>query len=246
MIDVQSIPAEYRHTDYLASGKPIDWRRTLSVMRSIRSDFGQRLHDARLIARLSQAELAKKVGMSQSSLAELETRGKGSARTPALADALGVRASWLADGTGQSHGPNIEPGPEMRGLVPLISWVAAGDWNEASDPLLPGDGDDWLACPKRHSARAFALRVRGDSMTAPLGNLRTYPEGSIIFVDPERRMPVNGDRIVAKLAGSDEVTFKVYKNEDGRQWLQPLNPSHQPIRDEFRVVGTVIGKWEDE
>jgi SOS-response transcriptional repressor LexA len=42
------------------------------------------------------------------------------------------------------------------------------------------------------------------------------------------------------------VTFKVYKEEDGRRWLQPLNAAHEPIRDEFRVIGTVIGKWEDE
>ena len=82
-------------------------------------------------------------------------------------------------------------------------------------------------------------------MTAPTGNARTYPEGCLIFVDPERRAPVNGDRIVACLAGSNEVTFKVFKDEDGRRWLQPLNPSHEPIRQSFKVLGTVIGKWED-
>ncbi len=82
-------------------------------------------------------------------------------------------------------------------------------------------------------------------MTAPHGNTRTYPEGCIIFVDPQQRTPVNGDRVVACLVGTDEVTFKVYKNEDGRQWLQPLNPSHEPIRESFQILGTVLGKWED-
>lgn len=57
---------------------------------------------------------------------------------------------------------------------------------------------------------------------------------------------MNGERVVARLNGSNEVTFKVYKNEDGRQWLQPLNPSHEPIREPFSVIGLVIGKWEDE
>jgi SOS-response transcriptional repressor LexA len=42
------------------------------------------------------------------------------------------------------------------------------------------------------------------------------------------------------------VTFKAYKEEDGRRWLQPLNPTHQPIREPFKVLGTIIGKWEDE
>lgn len=94
-----------------------------------------------------------------------------------------------------------------------------------------------------HSKGSYVLRVKGDSMTAPYG--RTYPQGSLIFVDPEKRSPTNGDRIIAKLEGEDEVTFKIYKNEDGRQWLQPLNPSHEPIRQPFRVLGTVIGKWEE-
>jgi hypothetical protein len=95
-----------------------------------------------------------------------------------------------------------------------------------------------------HSPSTFALRVKGDSMTAPYG--RSYPDGCIIYVDPERRSPKNGDRIVACLDGDDdEVTFKIYKNEDGRQWLLPLNPQHPPLFERFKVIGTVLGKWED-
>lgn len=143
-----------------------------------------------------------------------------------------------------SETENVTSVEKKFGVVPLISWVKAGDWMEAADPLQPGDAEKWLPCPVNHGSRAFALRVRGDSMTAPYG--RTYPEGCIIFVDPERRSPINGERIIAKLSGTDEVTFKVYKEEDGRLWLQPLNPSHLPIREAFKVLGTVIGKWEDE
>ncbi len=141
---------------------------------------------------------------------------------------------------------NTSPGPDIRGRVPLISWVQAGDWCQAEAPMAPGEAERWMDCPVSHSPGTFALRVRGDSMTAPHGNTRTYPEGCFIFVDPERRNPVNGDRVVACLAGTDEATFKIYKHEDGRQWLQPLNPSHEPIREKFTILGAVIGKWEDE
>lgn len=139
---------------------------------------------------------------------------------------------------------NTEPAPDVQGGVPLISWIQAGNWEEASDPFVPGDAEAWVPSMKPHSGRAYALRVRGDSMTAPYG--KSYPEGCIIIVEPERRSPVNGERIIAKLDGTTEVTFKVYKEEDGRRWLQPLNPSHEPIREQFRVLGTVIGKWEDD
>lgn len=83
-------------------------------------------------------------------------------------------------------------------------------------------------------------------MTAPYAGTRTYPEGCLIFVDPVLLCPSNGDRVIARVDKSTEVTFKVYKNEDGRQWLQPINPSHEPIREPFTVLGTIIGKWEDE
>lgn len=141
---------------------------------------------------------------------------------------------------------SVEPGPDIRGRVPLISWVQAGNWNGAHDPLQPGEAERWLECPAAHSERTYALRVRGDSMTAPHGNARTYPEGCIVFVDPQKRSPVNGERIIAKLEGSDEVTFKVFKQEDGRIWLQPINPMHDKLTEPFKVLGTIIGKWEDE
>lgn len=139
---------------------------------------------------------------------------------------------------------SVSPGPDVRGHVPLISWVQAGSWNHAEDPLQPGDADEWLPCPASHGRRSYALRVRGDSMTSPHG--KTYPEGCIIFVDPDQKSPPNGARIIAKLSGSDEVTFKVLVMDAGRTWLKPLNPQHPPILEEFRVLGTVIGKWEDE
>lgn len=165
-----------------------------------------------------------------------------------------ISPAWLAEGIGGkelsgnvvvANHSNIEPGPNLRGKVPLVSWVQAGAWCEAVRTTHVAEAERWMDCPVVHSSQTFALRVRGDSMTAPSGAARTYPEGCFIFVDPERKNPVNGDRIVACLLHAHEVTFKVYKNEDGRQWLQPLNPSHEPIREPFRVLGTVLGKWED-
>lgn len=207
------------------------------------------MREARERAGLSQPALAERAGVSQGTIGNVES---GLRKRPrellAIAAALGVSPQWLETGkdTMPRHHSNVAPGPDIRGLVPLISWVRAGAWCEASDPLQPGDAEEWLPCPANHSPGTFALRVRGDSMTAPHGNSRTYPEGCVIFVDPERKSPVNGDRVVACLEGQHEVTFKIYKNEDGRQWLQPLNPGHEPIREAFHVLGTVIGKWEPE
>lgn len=189
---------------------------------------------------------------------------------------LGVTPAWLLNGVGRDpvahqrgdkdhdtariendlppssnipHGQsplesNVSPGPDVRGRVPLISWVQAGVWNEAVDIYEPGYAEDWLPVLRNGSPHSYALRVQGDSMTAPHG--RSYPEGTIIIVDPEQRSPSSGQRIIAKLVGTNAVTFKVFVDEDGKRWLKPLNPLHEPIRDEFRVLGTVIAKYEPE
>ena len=65
-------------------------------------------------------------------------------------------------------------------------------------------------------------------------------------MDPERKMPIHGERVIAKLSGVSEVTFKVFVCDAGKCWLKPLNTQYPPIHDEFKILGTIIGKWEDE
>lgn len=137
---------------------------------------------------------------------------------------------------------NVGPAPDVAGDVPLISWVTAGTWNPAESPYTMSDVQR-IPCSKRHSPGSYALRVEGDSMTSPFGI--SYPDGCIIFVDPEKLSPTNGQHIIAKLVGEDNVTFKAFVRDAGRLFLKALNPGYPIIVDEFRVLGTVIGKWED-
>jgi SOS-response transcriptional repressor LexA len=210
--------------------------------------IGERVKWAREQRGLTQARLAKLAGVSTSTIGNLEAGLRDKPRElNAIAAALRASPQWIEEKKGSwEEASNVEPGPNLRGLVPLISWVQAGNWRGAEVLLHHGEAEMWMPSPVKCSSSSYALRVRGDSMTAAHGNSRSYPEGCIIFVDPERRQPVNGDRIIAQLEGCDEVTFKVYKNEDGRQWLQPLNPTHEPIRDRFKVLGLIVGTWIPE
>jgi SOS-response transcriptional repressor LexA len=190
-----------------------------------------------------RADFMKETGLSGGRVTQLlnpaDAFGERAARE--LERKLDLPAMWFDK---DDHN-NTEPvgRPLTRG-VPLISWIQAGSWNEASDPYAPGEAETWVPSLKATSKSAYALRVRGDSMMSPYG--KTYPPGSIVIVEPERRSPVNGERVIAKLLGSQEVVFKVYKEEDGRKWLAPLNQTHPAMAEPFEILGTVIGKWEDD
>ena len=63
--------------------------------------LGQRIKDARRAARMSQGALAKRVGMSQANLSELENdHYPSSTFVPRMAQELRVSSLWLADGRG--------------------------------------------------------------------------------------------------------------------------------------------------
>ncbi|MGD8109355.1 LexA family protein [Vibrio sp. TRT 17S01] len=131
----------------------------------------------------------------------------------------------------------------LRFEVPILSWVQAGAFCSSESQIMPQDCDTIL-CPNRSaSARTFALRVVGDSMTAPYG--KSYPEGTIIYVDPEKE-PLPGKRVIART--DQGHTFKELAiNEFGEQYLKALNPHHQPIFGEgIEICGVVVGSYMGE
>lgn len=211
--------------------------------------LAKRLVMRRQQAGLSQTDLAARAGVTPQAVQQWEAgktmpRGK---RMSALASALGCSPEWLLFGaelvTEQANASDqatVSPGPHTSGLLPLISWIQAGTWMEAEENYVTPE-TEFLPCPVSHSCRSYALRVIGDSMTSPVG--RSYPEGMVIYVDPEKPASV-GDRVVARLVKNgrpDGVTFKQLASDGDRCYLKPLNPHHPPIFDEFQIIGKVIG-----
>lgn len=133
---------------------------------------------------------------------------------------------------------NVTP-PNGLITVPLISWVAAGEWNEAIDNLHPGDAEEWRETTAKVSNKAFALRVEGDSMHNPNGS-PSIPEGSIIIVDPEMEA-TSGKIVVAKLNDTNQVTLKKLIIDGPHTYLKPLNPEHSVIKvnGNCTIVGVV-------
>lgn len=206
--------------------------------------IGERVKLKRLEMGLSQEELAVKSGTTQQSIVNVET---GKTKSPRnildLARALNVSPEYLKDGVADSNVSYVGY-KSNKGQFPLISWVSAGCWLEAVEPYRKDDIDVWPETTVDASEGSFWLRVKGDSMTSPVGF--TVPEGMIILVDPAKEA-MNGNLVVAKLENENEATFKQYMVDAGRKYLKALNPHHPPtiINGNCRIVGVVVDiKWE--
>ncbi|ENB2050586.1 Cro/Cl family transcriptional regulator [Vibrio fluvialis] len=168
-------------------------------------------------------------------------------RLPEIADIVNSTVEELLGGKPSNVISDLiaweSPTPVRTREVPLISWVQAGEFCNSETQVLPLDCET-IPCPNKDaSSRTFALRVVGDSMTAPYG--RSYPEGTVIFVDPEK-VAVPGQRIIA-ITHKGHTFKELAENEFGQQYLKALNPSHPPIfEDDIGICGVVLGSYMPE
>jgi len=82
--------------------------------------IGTRIREARKESKLTQIELAKKVGMKQSTLSELETgESAGTTNLAQIAAALRVNALWLETGKGDRQ-PSLAANDVFAGIRPPI------------------------------------------------------------------------------------------------------------------------------
>ncbi|MFQ2193339.1 LexA family protein [Aeromonas jandaei] len=216
---------------------------------------GERVKALRENQGLSQAALAEKCGWaSQSRIGNYEvgTRKISADDAVVLAKALGVVPEAILFGR-----PTLSHDLRSSGLtpvskndikmVPLISWVQAGEFCLSDALELPFEDLEFYACPNpKAGPRTFALKVRGDSMTNPHGG-RSYPEGNIIFVDPDHQ-PKVGARVIAYLEDGSCTFKELAENEMGKHYLKALNPRYT-INDHIepvKIFGVVIGSYAPE
>ena len=219
--------------------------------------IGKRVRTRRLELGLTQVQLARKAGMKQGTISDLERgRNDSTMELIGLSVALNCRPEWLRTGKGdkiyglqdaQKESPNVGERQEIASRIPLISWVRAGAFCQVVDIFEPGDAEEWLPTLHTHGPHAYALRVDGDSMVNPNPLGKTYPPGCIVYVEPD--MPItNGCRVIAKIPSEEKATFKVFVEDAGRRYLRPLNPTYPTIEmtEGMLICGVVVGKYEKE
>lgn len=210
--------------------------------------FGMYLQELAQKREVTSTQLADLAGVTLQAVNGWFNTGRISKESlSAIAPALGLTSDQLLAGAvpGNDRGPGPVPARAVS-RVPVISWVAAGKWQEAFDPYAPGDAARWEELTEQVGPNVFALEVRGDSMEDP-GARVSFPEGCLIIVDSERKMKP-GDFVVVRNNTWDEATFKQYVVDGGEKLLKPLNPRYraQQIPHGTVVVGVVILKIEKQ
>lgn len=180
---------------------------------------------------MTEQRFADAVGVSRGAVQQWE-RAAGTApkraNQPLVAKLLGISVAELVSG-----GPNVVRGRDARAQVPLVSEVEAGNYT-VIDNFRPHAKFSTVSVSVPVQRHTYALRVRGDSMVS--GAADSFPEGSIIIVEPELQ-PQLGDYVIA-VDDKSETTFKQLIKDGGELFLKPLN-----LRYPIKPLGnaTVIG-----
>lgn len=204
--------------------------------------FQDRLSAQMAAADIKAVEIARKLKISKGTVSQWCTglnkpRGENAVK---LAKALRCNVSWLMEGKGSPNkNVELELGPDLRGQAPLISWVQAGKWKEIDMESLHQADTTFYQHTANVSEEAFALRVKGDSMTSFTGG-KSIPEGSVIIVDPNMQAE-HSKVVVAMLDDSEEATLKQLVIDGGVKYLKPFNNSYptMPINGNCTIIGVV-------
>lgn len=196
---------------------------------------------------VTQERLAEQLGVTQGGIGHwLNGRREPSVDDVArIMSAIGMTEIRLRNDGGISAIPASGDNFSFAGSYstsrkyPLISWIKAGEWDEADEPLSIANVDEWYESEAKIKGDAFWLRVDGDSMTAPTGV--SVPDGTLVLFDTGKDAQ-NGSLVIAKLTDSNEATFKKLIIDGGKHYLKGLNPAWplMEVNGNCRIIGVAV------
>lgn len=204
------------------------------------NNLGQRIRARREELGLTQEQVAVQIGIKQQSYQAIES---GNVKKPRhlyeISIALKCDMAWLLSGKDKDV-INVEKIEVHAHQVPLISYVQAGVWTESCE-LRDSTGFEYIMTSLELSNKAFALKIKGDSMEPE------FKEGDVVIIDPAIK-PFPGEFVVA-VNGDEEATFKKYRElgYDDHERMQfeliPLNPDYttmSTLKQQIRIIGTMV------
>lgn len=202
------------------------------------------IKNRRLELNLTLEEVGKAVGVSKSTVQKWENgfiSNMKRDKISALAKILNINPVCLITGELNTNSDNVhlpdgvEPyNPKMH-KIPVLGYIAAGLPLYADEHI-----DDYTYTERNGGAEYFALRIKGDSMTAA-----NIPDKSLVIV--RRQETVENGEIAAVRVNNENATVKRFKQDKNIVQLIPqsYNPEHQIQiydlkKDKIEIIGKVV------
>lgn len=198
--------------------------------------IGGRIKQARKASGLSQADLARRIGVSQPAIANWEIGIHDPRRVmlAKLADALGAPLDWLAAGdrSAAESDKHAAAAYLRRPLqhVPVISFRSAALFahDYTADPN--NMAEDYIPVTARES-KLFALFLNDEAVN------RAFPPDTLVVTNFGDRFPVDGGFCLALVGGAPIV--RKWRNNPERLEAASTNENIPPILIDRSV--TIIG-----
>lgn len=183
-------------------------------------------------------QLAERAGTTQATISRIES-GSVRPRRKLLEKVAGVLNVPVAQLEYGNSDWDVVPIGKRR--IPILDYTQAGQWAGVAPTFRDGEMTDFVLTDAEYSASAFALVVRGDSMSPLL------TPGEILTIDPAVS-PRPGDLVVA-VDKAGEATIKRYAHvgvsPEGKDIIElrpenPYYPAWNSERTPFRIIGTVV------
>lgn len=200
--------------------------------------FADTLRSLREERRLTQRELAIKLGLSYSAIAMYESgaREPNAEKKEEIADFFNVDMNYLYGKTPiRNSYRDLDKDVSIGVKIPVLGRVQAGIPIEAIEEILDYE-EISQECASNGSY--FALKIKGESMMPKID------DGDIVIVRKQSTVN-NGEIAIVIVNGSDATCKKVHIRENGIM-LVSLNPVFEPIfyasEDVKKLPVSIIGK----
>lgn len=189
---------------------------------------GERLKKYRAAKKLTQEQLAEKIGIAHNTYARYESdiRKPNTENAIKLAVFFGISMNELIDGyydqnssfTSQPYGKIIGDGKENYVRIPVLGRIPAGIPIEAIQDVE--DWEDFSLDESSSMYQYFGLKIKGDSMEPE------YRDGDTVIFQQQERCNSGDD--CAVMVNGDDATFKRVRLHEHGMTLQPLNSKYEP------------------
>lgn len=207
--------------------------------------FGKRLKEARTRKGFTQVEVARKLGIDDTTISKYENN-KSEPDNEILIKLSELYNKSINDLLGTSNQFNEPPLPygaipydgSRMEIIPILGTIRAGEPIFMNETI---EGYDWVEPELLRGRKGFVLIVKGNSMSGD----NIYDGYKVVVVLGEDVEPT--DIAVVAINGED-ATLKRVKYQNDICVLSSSNVGFEPMiypANEVKVIGKVIRHWKD-